>query len=123
MTHHLTSAPHIDEAMHECIDKCSDCHDICVATVVHCLSMGGEHADAEHIRTLLDCAQACDASRDFMLRASNLHHAYCGACAKACERCAEACERLAGDDELMHECAETCRRCAESCRAMAGSAA
>jgi hypothetical protein len=89
-----------------------------MATIVHCLSMGGEHAAPDHIRTLLDCAQACDASRDFMLRGSDLHHSYCGACAEACERCAESCERRAGDDDLMRECAETCRRCAESCRAM-----
>jgi hypothetical protein len=123
MTHHLGAVAHIDQAMSECIDNCSDCHDVCVATVEHCLSKGGEHAAAEHIRTLLDCAQACDVSRDFMLRGSELHHAYCGACAEACERCAQSCEQLAGDDEVMRHCADTCRRCAESCRAMAGTTA
>jgi hypothetical protein len=81
--------------------------------------MGGEHAAVEHIRALLDCAQACDASRDFMLRGSTLHAEYCGACAEACARCADSCERIAGDDEVMRNCAETCRRCAESCRSMA----
>ena len=119
MSHHLTSVEHIDEAMHTCITNCSDCHDICVATIQHCLQMGGEHAAAEHIRTLLDCAQACDASRDFMLRASDLHSRYCALCAEACGRCAESCERIGGDDPVMAQCAQTCRRCAESCRAMA----
>ena len=123
MTHHLNAVSHIDQQMHECIDNCSDCHDVCEATVMHCLSMGDEHAGAEHIRTLLDCAQACDVSRDFMLRGSDLHQAYCGSCAEACERCAESCERISDEDEVMRECAETCRRCAESCRAMAGSTA
>lgn len=118
MSHHLR-AVHLSDEMHECITNCSDCHDVCTETVVHCLSMGGEHADVEHIKTLLDCAQACDTSRDFMLRGSGLHHAYCGACAQACERCAEACASLAGDDEVMRGCAEMCRRCAESCRQMA----
>lgn len=118
MSHHLSSIENVDQAMHDCIASCSDCHDICVAVVQHCLGMGGEHASQEHIRTLLDCAQACDASRDFMLRGSALHHVYCGACAEACERCADSCERL-GDDDAMRECADTCRRCAESCRAMA----
>ena len=120
MSHHLTAVDHVDEAMHDCITNCSDCHDLCLATVQHCLQMGGEHAAAEHIRTLLDCAQACDASRDFMLRGSALHDAYCGACAQACERCADDCERLGGDDPVMQACAAACRRCAESCRAMAG---
>jgi hypothetical protein len=120
MSHHLNTVEHVDQSTHDCVTNCSECHDICTATVVHCLQVGGEHADVEHIRTLLDCAQACDASRDFMLRGSPLHHAYCAACADACERCAESCERIGGDDEVMRECAETCRRCAESCRAMAG---
>jgi hypothetical protein len=119
MSHHLTTVGHVDQEMQDCITNCSDCHDICVAAVAHCLQMGVEHARPEHIRTLLDCAQACDASRDFMLRGSDLHHTYCGACAEACERCAASCEQM-GDDDVMRECAETCRRCAESCRSMAG---
>ena len=82
MSHHL-KAEHIDDAMHECIENCSDCHDVCTETLVHCLGLGGEHAALEHVRALMDCAQACDTSRDFMLRGSELHHAYCGACAQA----------------------------------------
>ena len=120
MSHHLTTVEHVDEAMHDCITNCSECHDTCLATVQHCLTKGGEHAAPDHIRALLDCAQACDASRDFMLRGSDLHHTYCGACAEACERCAESCERMADGDDVMSECAEVCRRCAESCRSMAG---
>jgi hypothetical protein len=94
---------------------------VCLETVVHCLGLGDAHAATEHVRTLLDCAQACDTSRDFMLRGSELHHAYCGMCAQACERCAASCEALAGDDEVMRNCVEACRRCAESCRRMAAA--
>jgi len=118
MTHHL-NIEHVSDQMHECIDRCSDCHDSCEATVVHCLSRGGEHAAVEHIRTLLDCAQACDTSRDFMLRGSDLHHETCRVCAEACDRCAESCERMA-DGDVMQRCAQECRDCAQSCRAMAG---
>ena len=117
MTHHL-QAEHISEEMHGCIHNCSECHDVCVETAIHCLTKGGDHADVEHIRALLDCAQACDTSRDFMLRGSELHHTYCGACADACERCADSCEGMADADEQMRRCAEQCRRCAETCRAM-----
>ena len=120
MAHHLTSE-HISDAMHECIENCSQCHDVCLETVVHCLERGGAHAAPEHIRALLDCAQACDTSRDFMLRGSDLHAAVCGVCADACERCAESCEAIGAGDDVMQNCAEICRRCAASCRSMAGA--
>lgn len=55
MSHHL-KAEHITDEMHQCIDNCSGCHDVCTETLVHCLGMGGEHAAAEHIKALLDCA-------------------------------------------------------------------
>lgn len=119
MSHHLTSVPHIDEAMHDCITNCSDCHDICTATAQYCLEQGGALADAALIRTLLECAQACDVSRDMMLRGSPLHHIYCRGCAHACGSCASACEKFA-DDAVLRECVETCRRCMESCREMGG---
>jgi hypothetical protein len=120
MTHHLT-AERISTQMEECIENCSDCHDVCVETLAHCLQRGDEHAAPAHIRALLDCAQACDASRDFMLRGSDLHRAICAVCADACTRCAESCEAIGADDDVMRNCAEFCRRCAESCRAMAGA--
>jgi hypothetical protein len=120
MSHHLATQDLTDH-MRECIANCSDCHDVCTATVVHCLKLGGEHAAPEHIKTLLDCAQACDTSRDFMLRSSELHAMFCRGCSHACDRCAESCEKLAVDDEVMRNCAEMCRRCAETCRQMAGA--
>jgi hypothetical protein len=120
MSHHL-KAEHISEEMHDCIESCSDCHDVCTETIVHCLTKGGAYADRQHIKTLLDCAQACDTSRDFMLRGSALHDMYCRGCSHACDRCAESCEQLAGDDEVLRNCAQTCRRCAESCRQMSAA--
>ncbi len=113
MTHQMSTE------MRDCISNCTECHNICVETASHCLKMGGEHAEASHIRKLLDCAQACATSADFMLRGSALHARTCGVCAEACERCAESCERLANGDEHMLRCAEICRQCAASCRAMA----
>jgi hypothetical protein len=118
MAHHL-AAERLSEEMHECIDNCSDCHDVCIETLTHCLDRGGDHAAPRHIRALLECAQACDASRDFMLRGSELHAAVCGVCADACERCAESCESIDPEDAVMRNCAEMCRRCADTCRAMA----
>ncbi len=122
MTHHLT-AEHLDDDLKECIERCSDCHDVCAATVIHCLTMGGEHASVEHIRTLLDCAQICETSRDFMLRGSDRHADVCRICAETCERCADSCESIGAGDEVMARCAEICRSCGESCRQMAGATA
>jgi len=110
----------IDQAMRQCIQNCQVCHTTCLQTVSHCLRKGGRHAEADHIRLMLDCVEICQTAANFMIRGSDLHPYTCGACAAVCERCAEDCERL-GDDDWMRVCAAACRRCAESCREMAGS--
>lgn len=109
--------------MQTCIDNCTACHRACLALVPHCVGMGGEHASAAHITLLLDCAQSCATSADFMLRNSRFHSQTCGLCAQVCEACAQDCERLANGDAQMLECAAACRRCAQSCQAMAAHSA
>ena len=111
----------MNDAMHECIHNCSDCHDICLQAITHCLTKGGMHAETNHIRALMDCVQACETSKDFMLRGSPMHALACGMCAEACRACAEDCESMA-DDETMRQCAEACRRCEDSCSRMAAHA-
>lgn len=111
--------PQISAEMRDCIQECQSCHAVCLETVSHCLQKRGEHAEAEHIRLLLDCVEICQTSANFMLRGSDLHVRTCGVCAEVCDRCAEECERMA-DDEMMRRCAEACRQCAASCRQMAG---
>ena len=107
----------VDERMRACIDECQNCHDSCTETVTHCLQMGGEHAEAGHIRLLLDCAEICQTSANFMLRMSDFHMQTCGVCADICEQCAQDYELFA-DDRMMQQCAESCRSCAQSCREM-----
>jgi hypothetical protein len=114
MTHHTDHSA----MMEECIRNCMECHRICLETVMHCLQMGGKHADPAHIRVLLDCAEICQTSANFMIRDSEFHARTCGVCAEICERCADSCEQI-GADEKMRQCIEICRRCAESCRQMA----
>lgn len=115
---HAQSSP----AMADCIVDCRECATTCLETARHCLEMGGEHAAAEPITALLDCAALCTTAADAMSRGSSLHGRVCDVCAEACERCAVECERFP-DDETMRRCAEICRRTAESCRAMAAAAA
>lgn len=113
--------PEQNAEMEHCIARCLECHEVCLQTVGHCLEKGGRHAEAAHIRLLLDCTEICQTSAHFMLRGSDLHTETCRACSVVCERCAEDCLRF-GNDPEMKECAEVCRRCAESCAQMAGAA-
>ena len=103
------------------IEIVTACHDMCLTTLSHCLQEGGKHAQADHITLLLDCAEICQTSADFILRNSDFHARTCGVCAEVCEHCAEDCERLANGDPIMRDCAHICRRCAESCREVAGN--
>ena len=110
--HHLS---HLSEELKHCVQICSDCRDVCLSTAAnHCLEAGGEHVAPDHFRLMLDCAEICGVSANFMLRNSPRHKLTCGICAQICEACADDCERI-GD---MDECVESCRRCAESCRKM-----
>jgi hypothetical protein len=85
--------------------------------MTHCLESGGKHVSPEHMRLMLNCAEICQTSANFMLSNSTLSSRLCGICAEACEACAKSCEQV-GD---MEECIKVCRECAESCRQMAGS--
>lgn len=116
MAHHVEH----DVSLEQCIEDCTECHRVCLATARYCLDQGGEHAEPEHVSLLLDCAQICATSADFMIRKSELHGLTCGTCAEICRRCAESCERMTSGS-LMRECAEVCRRCAESCEQMAAA--
>ncbi|MBK8020018.1 MAG: four-helix bundle copper-binding protein [Chloroflexi bacterium] len=115
---HMSHQTMSDEML-RCIDNCMECHRVCVETTAHCLQMGDKHAEQSHIRLLLDCAQICQTSADFMIRGSDLHGMTCGVCAEVCQRCAQDCERLDPDDSQMQACAAACRRCAASCAEMA----
>jgi hypothetical protein len=105
----------INPKLQNCIQNCLDCHSICLNTITYCLQKGNRHAEAAHIQLLLDCAEICETSANFMLRISDLHTRSCGVCAEVCDRCAQDCDRFQ-DDTQMKACADMCRRCAESCR-------
>jgi hypothetical protein len=85
--------------------------------MVHCLDMGGKHAESSHISMMIDCAEMCNMSTDFMIRNSNMAADVCEKCAEVCDMCAEECRSFEDDSEMM-ECADTCEACAESCRTM-----
>ena len=120
MTMHEMSGHTMSQEMQGCIQNCLTCHSICTQTIQHCLRIGGKHAAHTHIRLLMDCAEICQTSANFMVRGSDLHGHTCAACAAVCERCAEECDKL-GEDPHMAACAEICRACAQTCREMAAA--
>lgn len=102
--------------MRDAIKACQDCHSLCLQlAMTYCLDRGGRHAEKSHLQVMLNCAELCQTSANFMLSGSALHGRVCAVCAEACEACAKSCEEL-GD---MRQCVDECRRCAESCRTMA----
>jgi hypothetical protein len=104
-------------SMQKCIDRCLDCYQACFSTAMsHCLPQGGKHVEGRHLGLMLNCAELCRTTAEFMMSASPLHGRVCAACAEVCEACAQDCEQVGG----MDECVWACRHCAESCREMAG---
>jgi hypothetical protein len=103
--------------MMECIQACTHSHRACTEAQMSCLANG--NCDAEMMRTMMDCAQMCQTSTDFMLRNSDLSGSVCGVCAEVCARCAALCENMAKGDDSMMECAQACRYSAMTCRQMA----
>lgn len=102
--------------MEECIKNCIECHRTCLELAMnHCLEMGGEHTEPARFRLMINCAEICRTSANFMLSGSDLHQLICELCAEICRRCADDCEGLDG----MDECVAACRRCAETCERMA----
>ncbi|AKQ69083.1 Ferredoxin [Myxococcus hansupus] len=108
-----------DTELSQCIEDCLACQRVCLETLTYCLGKGGRHAEAKHLRLLMDCAEICQTSANFMLRGSELHSRTCFACSEVCGRCAESCARL-GEDRLLKACADMCARCSESCWRMGG---
>ncbi len=105
------------EEVRECLKDSMECYQTCSETILRCLSIGGKHAEAEHINLIMDCAKICNTNADFMLRNSTYYPQTCGICADICDECADNFDRF--DEDFMKECASVCRRCAESCREMA----
>ena len=113
-----TSDRDMYDHMDECIEACLQCHVVCTMTAQYALAQGGDYATVDVIGLMLDCAEICQTSANFMIRGSPYHTLTCSACAELCRACAEVCREM-GDDEHMRSCAEICERCAELCEEMA----
>lgn len=103
---------------HHAITESLNCFQKCTICLNHCLNMGGEHARAEHIKTLMECSEICSFSAKLMLLEGDLAYGVGQLCAKACENCADSCKNIDPNDETMSACIEACMKCADACREM-----
>ena len=106
------------DEMQECIEECLNCHAVCTMTLQHCMASGGDITEVNLVGLLLDCAELCQTSANYMLRGSPYHVITCAATAELCRPCEEACRGVSNDEQLSH-CADVCASCAEACDRMA----
>lgn len=71
------------------------CDTVCLETISHCLTKGGDHANADHVKLLQDCAEICQTAASFMVRELVLHAETCSVCAEAWRQCAQSCRQMA----------------------------
>lgn len=105
----------LTQEMSDCIELCRRCQLVCLNMATgHCLEKGGPHAEPEHVKTLLVCAEVCQTAANVIATGSLLRERVCALCADACDACLVSCRRL--DD--MEECIFACERCKDACEAM-----
>lgn len=112
----MTQTTVLDEMFEECTKNCTDCSNICALTAVEPDVL--ERGTVEQLKLLVNCAEICETSLDFLKTRSVYHRAVCRACSEVCDGCAQMCEQSGID--AMVKCAQVCRKCAESCSRMAG---
>ena len=106
----------------EGIQACLDCHAICLDLARHCAHDGGSDERTRTVTLLLDCADCCRATANFMLRDSPMHGRLCRLCAELCRACERGCRARADGHEGMLRCADACRRCADACERVTAAA-
>jgi hypothetical protein len=92
----------------------AECAQVCAETLNYCLTQGGQHVEASHIKGLLDCVDICELNSRYHSRESEFKHQVMAVCAQVCRSCETSCAQFE-DDEQMQACAEACRKCAEHC--------
>jgi hypothetical protein len=100
--------------MQDCIDRCLACQRGCIMTLTHLRDLGGAHIDPFRVRSLLDCADACQVAATFMMRGSHRHIEMCAVAARICRDAADRCEGTTV--EQLRKCVDAARSCETACR-------
>jgi hypothetical protein len=108
--------PSASPEMQECIQRCLDCHRICLETVMNeRLPSGDNEFGQEHLRLMMTCAEICQTCANFMISGSEQHTLICGVCAEICRRCSANCQKVGG----LEDCVQACDACATHCEGLA----
>lgn len=114
----LSEGREIASNMERCIRDCLSCFENCTRTISYCVSQGGKHVEADHLKIMMECIDMSRMSATLMMSNAPFSHEHCQLCAKVCDSCALSCSKME-NDKTMQECADICRKCADSCRSMA----
>lgn len=97
----------------EAHDAARACHVAAMDALRVSLSSGWDPDARDRVTMLLDTADICRTTGDFLQRGSVHVPDVCRTCAIVCGECRDECERL-GAEELS-ACAEACDRCVRAC--------
>lgn len=85
-----------DPKKQSCIEACNRCYQTCLQDAMNrCLESGGKHVAPEHMHLMLNCAEICQTSVNFMLSNSAFSSQICKVCAEICDACAKVASRWA----------------------------
>lgn len=104
----------MEQMVQDCITSCEKCRAACIRAITHSLEVGAEHARQEHIRLLLDCADVCQVSANFLLRGSPSAGYFCSIGGRLCDRYVREYKGLCG----LEECVAACETAAALCHRM-----
>ena len=65
---HDESDDRTHDELQEAVEECLNCHAVCTLTLQHCIASGGDNTEVNLVGVLLDCAELCQTSANFMLR-------------------------------------------------------
>lgn len=108
-------------SLQQCIDACLSCQRACIMTLTALRDMGGAHIDPLRVRSLLDCADACQVAATFLMRGSHRQIEVCAVAARICRDAADQCDGT--NVEQLRKCVDACRTCEASCRELINSQA
>jgi hypothetical protein len=105
----------LSKETNELLATLAECRESCTIGLMHSLNEDGDFTAKDHIVWLLDCAEICNVTTNFLLRDSEYSGDIINICSYICEDCAESCESFF-EDANMKNCGEICRKCADKCR-------
>ncbi|HVS94248.1 MAG TPA: four-helix bundle copper-binding protein [Mucilaginibacter sp.] len=102
----------------ELIRTLLDCAAACEDCATACLHEEDVKQMSECIALDRDCADICALAARLLQRDSGIAAKFLAVCGDMCRRCKEECSRHGHHDHCLR-CAEACCRCAEACQAAA----